>query len=73
MSKVGTGLARFNCTENDNYFIIVVEDGELDEVQVGTPLKKDGRTIIGAADLRAGLRMAGFDVVRMIDTSTEMA
>jgi hypothetical protein len=48
----------FHCTENDNIIRIVIEDGEIDEIQVSCADDKE-RLIVGWEDLRSALVTSG--------------
>lgn len=64
VKPVGTTRYRHNCAENDNHLVVVLEDGELDELEVGDVLEKS-RTVIGAKDLREALLRSGYDIARV--------
>lgn len=58
--KLAEGQVRYDCTENDNHLILSLNDGELDEIQVGDVLEKSW-TVIGYNDLRRALQSVGYD------------
>ncbi len=48
---------KYKCKDNDNRIKLILLDGELDEIWVGTSLKSEGYTIISAEDLRKALKL----------------
>ena len=58
---------KYKCKENDNRIRIYGDiDGnsEIDEIHIGSSLKKEGFIVIGLKDLKAALREAGYDIVK---------
>lgn len=59
MAIADTRHLRYDCRENDNHFLMVMEDGDLDELHIGDELKCSW-TVIGFRDLQRGLALAGY-------------
>jgi len=54
---------RYDCTANDNHFIVYLVDGKLEELHFGYSLTH-GWVVIDVSDLRAGLKKAGYKLTR---------
>ena len=53
---------KYKCKENDNRLKLIVEDGKLDEMWVGTADKLDPFIVIGFNDLRDAFSTIGYYV-----------
>ena len=54
---------KFYCEENDNNFILIINDDELDEIHVGNALDKSW-VVLGIGDLQKGLKEVGYSIVK---------
>lgn len=54
---------KFYCKDNDNNFILIIEDGELDEIQVGDCLGNNW-IVLGINDLEFGLKKIGYSIIK---------
>jgi hypothetical protein len=65
---------KYDCVENDNYITFVMDGETLEEIEIGTHgAPSQGRTIIGAKDLKNALELIDYQDVEKSPTTEEVA
>ena len=67
-------IIKYNCVENENYIPFVMDGETLEEIEIGThgSPPSQGRTIIGAKDLKNALEFIDYQDVEKYATSEEV-